>query len=244
MILHSPQLVPRYFYNHGVYKCKRFLADSMTRCGYYDHPHRVIFLAGMAMGGTTWMKNLLSRIPGYYVRKEAMPHDVAYSGNICDSAFHHVPRHGYSLFKTHLVPTQGNLDCLLRNGVEKILITHRDLRDVCVSRYYRLLSEPKKPYAPDYVNYASMGREEALNHSIEVVSGHFASWITGWFDLAKNDPDRFCFVRFEDLKRDTEGEFRKVLKFYGITLEDGLVKDIVLQAQGRGQLDQTSGRPK
>ena len=243
MVLRAPQFVPLYVYHNGIYGCRRLLADALSRIGYYDYPHRIIFLSGMAMGGTTWMKNLLARIPGYYVRREVR-NSISFYGDISDSAFNRVPSHGYSLFKTHLPPTQQNLDCLFRNGVEKILVTHRDLRDICVSRYYRLLSDPKRPYAPDYIDYASMEREKALDHSIEAVRRGFVPWIRGWFDLANNNPDIFCFVRFEDLKRDTEREFRRVLAFYGIKLGDAIVRDIVFQAKGRGKLADNLGQAR
>ncbi|TRZ53309.1 hypothetical protein D4S03_01980 [bacterium] len=218
------------------YNVDRFISDNLSEVGYYTYPHRMIFLAGMAMSASTWMKNLLARIPGYYTRSTPMPFDVAYNQDICDSFFSFVPKHGYSLFKTHLNPKSENLDCIFRHGVDKVLITYRDLRDVAVARYYRLIEFPKARDAFDFVDYQALGKERALDHSIELVASEYVWWICEWIKIAKTHPERYHFTRFEDLKKDTVGEFKKVLDFYGIKLTNEKVGDIVEQARGRGTM--------
>ncbi|MCK5616914.1 hypothetical protein KAR91_84410, partial [Candidatus Pacearchaeota archaeon] len=69
---------PSLFLKRITYNIRRFISDVSSSLGYYDYPHRIIFLAGMAMGGSTWMKNLLARIPGYFSRYMPIPRDVAY----------------------------------------------------------------------------------------------------------------------------------------------------------------------
>lgn len=222
---------PRLWYNS-----QRFASARLSSLGYYRYPHHIIFLAGMALGGSTWMKNLLARIPGYYTRQMPMPKDVAYYQNIVDSAFSHVPKHGYSLFKTHLNPTKENIDCIFRNGVEKVLITHRDLRDVALSRWHRLVEFPKPQDASDFVDYQAMGKEKALDHSIEIIATYYIHWIHGWTEIARQDPQRYHFTKFEELKKDTEGTFRKVLNFYDIKLSDKRIKEIVESSRGKGNV--------
>ncbi|MCK4783544.1 MAG: sulfotransferase domain-containing protein [Desulfobacteraceae bacterium] len=219
-----------------MYNIKRFAADRFAGFGGYDYPHRIIFLAGMAMGGSTWMKNLLAGIPGYYSRSVPMPEDVQYRQDICDAAFERIPKSGYTLFKTHLNPSQDNLECIMRNGVDKILVTYRDLRDVAMSRYHRLVDYPKDPSAFDFVDYRKMGKEKALDHSIESVAENYIPWIMGWIQLAKMDQKRYHFTRYEDLKRDTKGEFLSVLRFYGIELPDAMVDCIIEAGKGRGSI--------
>lgn len=215
------------------YNMRRCASDRISSFGYYNYPYHIIFLAGMAMSATTWMKNLLARIPGYYMRATPMPKEVAYNQNICDSAFNHVPRRGYALFKTHLQPDPQNIECIFRNGVEKVLITYRDLRDIAVARYYRLIDAPKSKDAHDFIDYRALGKEKALDHSIEHVADFYVYWIRGWFKIANEVPERYHFTKFEDLKNDTEGEFRKVLHFYGIELPDKKIGQIVEAAKGR-----------
>jgi len=220
------------------YNCARFISDNLSAVGCYDYPYRIIFLAGMALSGSTWMQNLLARIPGYYTRYWSLPDDVAYRQDFTDSGFSRIPRHGYTLMKTHLNPTIGNLGCIRRNGVEKVLITYRDLRSVAVSRYCRLAAFPKAKNAFDFIDYRALGKEKALDNSIEVVGSAYVSWIRAWFEIAKQDSDQYHFVKFEDLKKDTKGEFRKVLRFYEIELSDEKVDKIIEMVKGKGTMKQ------
>lgn len=229
-------LHPHYVSRRILYSTRRCVSGGLATMGYYEYPHRIIFLAGMAMSASTWMKNMLARIPGYFTRPAPMPREVAINQNICDSAFKYVPKRGYTLYKTHLNPTSENLECIFQNEVEKVLITYRDLRDVAIARYHRLMEFPKEPGDPYYVDYSALGAEKALDHNIEHVASVNVPWIRGWFDIAKENPERYHFTKFEDLKRDTKGEFRKVLKFYGIDLPDKKIEEIVEAAKGRGNM--------
>jgi len=193
----------------------------------------------MAMSASTWMKNLLARIPGVFTRSVPMPFDVLYHGDICDSAFLNTPRNGNTLFKTHLYPTQDNVECLFRNGVEKILITYRDLRDVTVARYYRLCEFPKAIDDPRYADYQALGKEKALDHCLGIVGTFFVSWIRGWREFALKNPERYHFTRFEDLKNDTAGTFNQVLEFYGIKLSREKIIKIVNECQGKGTVKES-----
>lgn len=218
------------------YDLERKKADQLAKAGYYNYPHHIIFLAGMSLGGTTWMKNLLARIPGYYTRKTPMPFEVAYNCNYCDSAFSHTPKDGYTLFKTHLEPTQENLDCITRNGVTKIIVTYRDFRDVALSRCHRLIQFPKPKESKDFVDYQELGFDKALEHSIKIVADFYPAWIRGWKELAEKNPERYCFVTFEEMKADTKKAYKKVLDFYEINLSDELISSNVEAAKGKGKM--------
>ena len=224
-------LIKRIYYNINMN-----VSDVLSAFKYYDYPYRIIFIAGMPMSATTWMKNMIARIPGYYTRLSPMPFDVEYNQNYCDAGFKKVPAYGYSLFKTHLNPTEENLNCIFKNGVEKVLITYRDLRDVAVSRYYRLIDFPKPITAYDYVDYRSIEKEIAIDHSIEVVSSHYVPWIKGWLEVARNDPERYLFVKFEDLKTNTFGIVKQVLDFYCIKLSDNKINKIINESKGKGTI--------
>lgn len=214
----------------SAYMAGRLGADMLARCSYYPYPHHVIFLAGMAMGGSTWMKQLLTGIPGYYTRHMPMPDAVHRNHDIADSGFGNVPRHGFTVMKTHLNPTPENLAVLRRNGVDRVLVMYRDLRDVAVSRYHRLLAVPKT----DGPDYRHMSKTAAIDDSIEVVGQEFVYFLTEWRRVAREDPARHLIVTFEDLKRDTASEFVRVLQFYGIELESARVRRIIERARGQG----------
>ena len=59
-------------------------------------------------------------------------------------SFRYCPSWSYTLFKTHLNPWKENIEIIKKNNVKKVVVTYRDLRDVVVARYYRLLNFPKK----------------------------------------------------------------------------------------------------
>ncbi len=218
------------------YAARRALADLLCYFGFYNNLPRIIFVAGMALGGSTWIKNLLARIPGVFTRPTPMPHEVAYRQDICDSAFSCFPRRGHTLLKTHLNPSRDNIDCISRNGVEKVLVTYRDLRDVVISHYYRLINFPKDKNAYDYIDYQAMGKEKAIDVLIEHTAKYFIPWIRGWCEVAKKEPRRYCFVKFEELKKDTKGTLQKVLDFYEIKLSDRKVNEMIELAKGKGDM--------
>jgi len=215
------------------YNTRRTVSDVLYPFGYCHYPHRIIFLAGMALGATTWIKNLLARVPGIYTRSTPMPDEIRDNQDICDSAFSRIPKYGNTLFKTHLNPTQGNIDCILRNGVEKVIVSYRDLRDVAISRYYRLIDFPKDQSDPNYLDYIAVGKEKAIDHSIDMIKQYYEPWILGWYDMAANYPGRFLFVRFEDLKADTQGQFKAMLDFYGIQLREETIGRIIEACKGK-----------
>lgn len=227
--LRHPWLAVRTLNYYG----RRAIADVLARWHVYPYPHRIIFLAGMGMGGSTWLKTLLAGIPGYYSRRMRSPFDVQYRQDICDRTFSSVPKWGYSLFKTHLNPTDANLEVLFRNGVEKIVVIHRDPRDVAVGRYHRLVAVPKRKDAPDFIDYEAMGKERALDDSIQIVAGEFVWWIQTWLRLARLHPGRILVVKFEALRADPARVFKEVLAFYGIHLNDRKVAKILARAAGR-----------
>jgi hypothetical protein len=218
------------------YNIGRFFDDRKAKRGYYKYPHNIIFLAGMGLSGSTWMKNLIARIPGYYTRYTPMPFEVSYHQDFSDSGFSRTPTYGYSLFKTHLNPTLENLACLNRNGVTKILITYRDYRDVALSLVHRLTKFPMDKMSHDYVDYKKMGFDQALEHAINWIAND--RWLEGWFELAKLQPERYHFVKFEDLKEDTEKTYRNVLDFYEINIPDNLIKKNILESIGQGEVQQ------
>ena len=54
--------------------------------------------------------------------------------------------------------------------------------------------------------------------------------------MAKLHPEGYHFVKFEEMKKDTEWEFRKVLHFYGIKLSNEKIDEIIEAARGRGDI--------
>jgi len=220
------------------YGMKRWVADMQYRMGRFNYPYQIIFIAGMPLSGTTWVKNLCGRIPGIFSRSTPIPVDVLYRQDICDSAFKYVPKNGNTLFKTHLNPSEGNISCIKNNGVEKVIVTYRDFRDALLSHYHRLIKFPKPKDAYDYVDYRLMSKEDAISELIRNYSKEEIEWIDGWFTEAAKNTGQYHFVRFEDLKKDVFGEFQKILDFYGIKLESEKITDIINRSRGEKNMEQ------
>ena len=108
------------------------------------YKYNIIFIAGMPMSATTYIKNMAGLIPDYKSRLMPMQRNVRNNQDISPSAFLLTPKWSYSIFKTHLNPTMENLNIIKKNKVNKIIVSFRDPRDEVVSRYYRLLEFPKK----------------------------------------------------------------------------------------------------
>ena len=231
-ILNNPHLIlSRFQYNF-----KRTIFDYFARIGIYKYKYNIIFIAGMPMSATTWIKTMVARIPGYFVRTAPMPYSIASNQDIVKSAFKYTPQNGYSIFKTHLNPTENNIQILLNNRVKKVVVSYRDLRDVSVARYHRLIKIPKTKRDPHYMDYSSMSKEEAINHCIDVIMQDYIFWIEGWFAISKEYKDLVHFCRFEDLIANPIDEFKKILEFYEISLSNEDIVKIVSQTKGKGNM--------
>ena len=90
---------PNHVINRLMYNSKRSFLDMLYPLGIYNYKYQSIFLAGMALSGSTWIKNLLSQIPGYFTRSTPMPIEIAINQDICDSAFSKIPKIGNTLFR-------------------------------------------------------------------------------------------------------------------------------------------------
>ena len=194
---------------------------------------KIIFLAGMPMSATTKVKNMCGMIPGYFTRYSPMPYNIRVNQNISNSAFNYTPSWSYTLFKTHLNPSLENIDIIKKNGVEKVIVTYRDLRDVVVARYHRLLKFPKKKNDPNFSEYKLMKKTDAINDSIEVVSRDYINWINGWFEIANNENNFVLFIKFEDLIINPKEEFKKILRFYEIDLDQKFIEKICKNTEGK-----------
>ena len=197
------------------------------------YKYKKIFIAGMPMSATTKVKNMCGMIPGYFTRYSPMPYKIAVNQDISNSAFRYTPRWSYTLFKTHLNPNDENLKIIKRNGVKKVVVTYRDLRDVALSRYHRLIKFPKKKGDPYFCEYHLMEKSDALNHSIKVVSEDFIGWINGWKKKANEEKDFVLFIKFENLVKDPKVEFSKILDFYEIKINEKLISHICKDTEGK-----------
>ena len=227
---------PTALLHHLVYNIKRFLFDIAAQLGLYKHKYNIVFIAGMPMSATTWVKNMFGHVPGYFSRFTPMPKDIHDNCNFSKGAFDYIPTHGYTLFKTHLNPTKRNLDIILNNNIKKIIVTHRDFRDVTIARYHRLKEFPEQPDELYYTDLTKITLEEGINDSIKVVSESLVPWINGWMDVARKSEGLVYFCAFEKMRSNPKNEFKKMLDFYEIDLSDEKINDIIAVTKGTGNM--------
>jgi hypothetical protein len=232
-IITSPKLI----LVHLIYKLKTLYIDLyLLILKKKIYKYNIIFIAGMPISASTLLKNMLGSIPFYFTRFTPMPKEIDINKNISNSAFKFCPKNSYTLFKTHLNPTEQNIEILDNNNVKKIIVSYRDLRDVALSRYYRILEFPKKIDDPRYVDYKKMEKEDAINHSINVVCEHYNKWINGWIEIANKRSGFVHFCKFEDLVLNRKEEFKKILEFYEINLDDNFIDQIIIKTQGKNSV--------
>jgi hypothetical protein len=207
------------------------LNDVGSALGLYRSPVKTILVVGLPKSGSTWVHNMMLDLPGFnpryyealYVKDEhgrwrsgkdadgRFLNEYVYD-NIDESFFESAPRWGHSAYKFHARASERNIS-ILEKQAPKWIVTYRDLRDVCVSRYFHFKSDPHNQFYP---LYQQLSQEQALQHTAEIIRNEFVPWVQGWRDVAKRQPGRICEVKYEDLWTDTQKELERILAFYGI----------------------------
>lgn len=230
------------------YVFKRILYDIYFLFFKDKYKYKIIFLAGLPMSATTKLKNMCGRINGYFSRRNPTPEKIWLNQDISNETFKYCPSWSYSLLKTHLNPKDENIKIIKNNNVKKVIVSYRDLRDVVVARYYRLLSFPKKENEPNFLKknlqYKNINKSDAINDCIDIVATEYTRWIFGWFDIASKYKNFVMFCKFENLISEPKKEFKKILDFYEISLEDVEINKIVEDTEGKKNMHINFGEAK
>ena len=78
-----------------------------------------------------------------------------------------------------------------------------------------------------------MEKADAINDCIKVVSKDYVDWINGWFQVAERNKEFVLFIKFEELIKNPEIEFKKILKFYEIELNEKIILHICKETEGK-----------
>ena len=183
--------------------------DLKQRClerYYYRWSNHVLFIAGLPKSGTNWLEQLLREIPGYMLRYLADPCGCLYNHDVCEACFESLPWDRYSIVRTHTRYTPDNLEAIRKFNLQTVVM-YRDLRDQCISRYYHVLTETTHRHH-DF--YRSSGPEEGISHCIEITLEHYVPWVSDWLPFLANEPERFCEVRYEEMRSDPSAVLARV----------------------------------
>ncbi len=209
--------------------------DFLAYMGKTPGKTRILFVAGYPKSGTTWVENFISHLPGYNPRVLGGDQELLRYHELPLDAFRMIPKRGYSAIKTHINPSESNIDILIRNGVKRVLVMYRDPRDIVVSNYYYVLkNNPWKPEDPFYLDYTKTSKEEALTHSLNMVVGNYSEWIRGWKNVEEDNNNIAClFLKYEDLRNNPEENFKKILSFFRVSLSEAKFNKLMMDRESK-----------
>jgi len=205
--------------------------DIFSFLRFYQYKHRIIFIAGLPKSGTTWLHTMLATIPGYNIRFISDPSKAALEHNICEHTFYSLPKYGYSVVKLHTRYSQENFR-IIKKYLPKLIVTIRDLRDMCISRYLHIKHLSTHEH---YKLYNELAQQEGIMHSIGVLEKSYVSWVRDWTNISLSHKDMIFLVKYEDLNRNTHKVLKEIMTFYDIE-----VKDVFLQRLSATKLNKNS----
>ncbi|MBT3510782.1 MAG: hypothetical protein HN472_14695 [Nitrospina sp.] len=195
----------------------------------FKYPHRILFIAGMAKSGSSWVHAFLRSIPGFQ-RPPIVDRSAVAKGELWDDTyFSNIPKFGYYALKTHASASPELLEIIHKMNLPT-LITYRDIRDQLVSRFHHILVDPNSLH---YKLYNELPREEAFSHSIEYAIDPYRDWIDDWLKVAEKEPNVYKVISYEQLLKNTFEVYRDILLFYGIDLPDHKIRSIMVVADAQ-----------
>ncbi len=208
---------------------------TLTKQVYYDH--HLIFIAGLPKSGTTWLEKLISEIPGYiqlegsFLRNFKGWKNLEHKHGINQKMINSAPIHKYSFLKRHTHYDAKYIQILKDAGVKPTILI-RDIRDMMISRYWHILSEPTHW---QYKEISSLPFDEGFEKSLfgtfkgEPVIIYFVRWINDWIEYINKNPNDTILIKYEEMKNDINFTLTKFFHFYGIQYSKMEINNIVLR---------------
>ncbi|MCX5884693.1 MAG: sulfotransferase domain-containing protein [Proteobacteria bacterium] len=195
--------------------------DVLALMGKFSYDYKVLYIAGLPKSGTTWMETQLARYPGYNIRYFQDPDGCVYEHDICDSVFSSLPKYRYSVLKLHTKYSKRNYETI-RKYVPRFVVMIRDLRDMCVSRYFHVKKEKTHRH---YELYNRESVEVGLMHCITVIEEEYVSWVNDWIKACRDNPDNIMLITYEELNCSPEETFKKVTNFFHLPVRTDFLED-------------------
>jgi hypothetical protein len=169
------------------------LTDSLySRIEYRRHrahyPLELIFIAGLAKSGSTWLSAMLGQLPGFRVvtpmRMKLAPvtsWDSFENSNLYPEMFKELSGR-LAVVKEHTWPFEENLRLLHEQNIP-YLVTMRDPRDALISSYY---DARRNHWHWDHTKAASLSLSDYMTDKLE--SGMWnqicLDWMRGWLEAS------------------------------------------------------------
>lgn len=184
-----------------------------------SHESPSIFIAGLPKSGTTWLAKMFASVPGY--RMTAPWYITQVNHDLNERTFREFD-HQLVVIRLHLAWTEQN-GRILEQEQQKYVVMYRDLRDTVVSWYYYVTKVDRRHFLHDEIRNLSL--HEGIDYYIEHYLTREVDWIRNWRKY--RHPLLSTEVRYEDLRRDTFAEMRRLADFFGLNLCDERVSTIV-----------------
>jgi len=203
--------------------------DGLTALGLTPCRREIFFIASLPKSGSTWLYRVIGSLPGINYRPMRGPSGLNGAGlsiNLWDDidagTFKFHPRFACSVFKTHTRFSEQNWQILKANGVRKVVVLVRDLRDVAVSLYHHHRADATHAF---YEIVHGKQLDDGIECVIRELMPEYVAWLCGWIAFAAQSED-VLIIRYEDLYDGPENVVNSILGFYGRTVAHDAVAAI------------------
>jgi hypothetical protein len=218
------QRIRTYYERQGPRGTLKYLLENgphkrvINRYHYYTKRDRytqnIVFIAGLAKSGSTWLYHLFSSLDGFASFAPARWTTAAgrsytiHDWDLYPDLFREF-RHHLAVIRGHTLATAENLE-LIREHRMKVIVSVRDPRDAAISGYWyfrrsRFHQHYDEMQDMSLMNYITFMLDSGqLNEMI-------LSWMRTWLDV--REEERIHLIRYEDMLKDAAGELTKALEF-------------------------------
>lgn len=214
--------ITRLVYSKSPQTIRRFgkmlhVLQYLRYCKHYESP--IIFIAGLPKSGTTWLSKMFNDLPG--MRSTSPSYITQENHDLREDTFKEFS-HELVALRLHLYWTPEN-GKILKYNHQKYVVMYRDLRDCAVSWYHYVTKVDQNHFLHDEV--VKLNIEEGITFYIEHFLAREVQWIRDW--RANRDHVLSTELRYEDLRKNTEDEFRRLCRFFGVGVEEKTLNLIV-----------------
>jgi hypothetical protein len=193
------------------------------------YPQNIIFIAGLAKSGTTWLTNMFASLDGFdrFIPQQwhlSGPTKREESRNLYDlyPGFFEEFKNRLAVIHSHTWGRPSNVEILRASGL-KYILTVRDPRDSLISQYWYVR---QRPHHWDYRFASSNSLGEYITYQLESREYEQSiDWIRTW--IKNRDADKSIILKYEDVLNDTYSAMRTTIDFMGLKCSDSEVQKIV-----------------
>ena len=240
-ILGKPYSVFRHRIIYGSELIRDLHDDYLALIGKVSYKYHLIFIAGLPKSGTTWLEEFIGEVPGYVqlnnslIRNlrgsELLSHPHGVNRTMLSSA----PPKRYSYLKLHTHFTPEYVQILTEFNIRPIILI-RDLRDMMISRYHHIMSEPTHWM---YDSIKGLKFEEGFTKSLhginpyavtspdETALDYYRFWLRGWLEYNESNPEKAIFIKYEEMRNNPHQALGKILRFHEIHFDSQTINRII-----------------